>query len=38
MDCRFVATLVAESRLRLNAAEELPRDLNYNLAKQGYKL
>jgi glucuronate isomerase len=38
MDCRFLATLVSEGRLRLNEAEELSRDLTYNLAKQGYNL
>jgi glucuronate isomerase len=38
MDCRFLATLVAEGRLRLAEAEELSRDLAYNLARQGYKL
>jgi len=38
MDCRFLATLVSESRLRLNEAEELSHDLAYKLAKQGYNL
>ena len=38
MDCRFLATLVAEGRLRLAEAEELSRDLTYNLARQGYNL
>jgi glucuronate isomerase len=38
MDCRFLAALVAEGRLRLAEAEELSRDLTYNLAKQGYNL
>jgi len=38
MDCRFLATLVAEGRLRLAEAEELSFDLAYNLAKRGYKL
>lgn len=38
MDCRFLATLVAEGRLRLNEAEELSHDLTYNLAKRGYNL
>ncbi|RBP53017.1 glucuronate isomerase [Arenicella xantha] len=38
MDCRFLATLVAEGRLRLHDAEILANDLSYNLAKQGYKL
>lgn len=38
IDCRFLATLVSEGRLRLNEAEELSRDLTYNLARQGYNL
>jgi len=38
MDCRFLATLVSEGRLRLNEAEELSRDLAYNLAKRAYNL
>jgi len=38
MDCRFLATLVAEGRLRLSEAEELSHDLTYNLAKRGYNL
>ncbi|MCJ7815575.1 MAG: glucuronate isomerase [Xanthomonadales bacterium] len=38
MDCRFLATLVAEGRLRLFEAEELSHDLAYNLAKRGYNL
>lgn len=38
MDCRFLATLVAEGRLRLNEAEELSHDLTYNLTKRGYNL
>jgi glucuronate isomerase len=38
MDCRFLATLVTEGRLRLFEAEELSRDLAYNLAKRGYNL
>jgi len=38
MDCRFLATLVAEGRLRIGEAEELSQDLSYNLAKQGYNL
>jgi len=38
MDCRFLATLVAEGRLRLPEAEELSHDLAYRLAKQGYNL
>lgn len=38
MDCRFLATLVSEGRLRLSEAEELSRDLTYNLVKQGYNL
>lgn len=38
MDSRFLATLVAEGRLRLTEAEELSHDLAYNFAKQGYKL
>ena len=38
MDCRFLATLVAEGRLRLAEAEELSRDLAYNLVKQAYRL
>jgi len=38
MDSRFLATLVAEGRLRLSEAEELSHDLAYNFAKQGYKL
>ena len=38
MDCRFLATLVAEGRLRLAEAEELSIDLTYNLARQGYNL
>ena len=38
MDCRFLANLVAEGRLRLFEAEELSTDLAYNLAKRGYNL
>ena len=38
MDCRFLATLVAEGRLRMNEAEELAPALAYTFAKQGYKL
>lgn len=38
MDCRFLALLVAEGRLRFDEAEELARDLTYNLAKKGYNL
>jgi len=38
MDCRFLATLVSEGRLRLKEAEELSHDLTYKLAKQGYNL
>ena len=38
MDCRFLATLVSEGRLRLEEAEELSHDLTYKLAKQGYNL
>jgi glucuronate isomerase len=38
MDCRFLALLVAEGRLRLDEAEELSHDLTYKLAKQGYNL
>lgn len=38
MDCRFLATLVAEGRVRLNEAEQLAEDLTYNLVKQGYNL
>ena len=38
MDCRFLATLVSEGRLRLNEAGVLSHELTYNLAKQGYKL
>ena len=38
MDCRFLATLVSEGRLRFKEAEELSHDLTYNLAKQGYNL
>jgi len=38
MDCRFLATLVSEGRLRLSEAEDLSRDLTYNLVKQGYNL
>jgi len=38
MDCRFLATLVAEGRLRRAEAESLSQDLAYHLAKQGYKL
>ncbi len=38
MDCRFLAVLVSEGRLRLREAEELAPDLAYNLAKQGYRL
>lgn len=38
MDSRFLATLVAEGRLRLSEAEELSHDLAYNFAKQGYNL
>lgn len=38
MDCRFLATLVSEGRLRLNDAVELSHDLAYKLAKQGYNL
>jgi len=38
MDCRFLATLVAEGRLRFAEAEELAPDLAYHLAKRGYNL
>ena len=38
MDCRFLATLVSEGRLRMNEAGTLAHDLTYKLAKQGYKL
>ncbi len=38
MDCRFLATLVAEGRIRLNEAEQLAEDLTYNLVKQGYNI
>ncbi len=38
MDCRFLAQLVAEGRLRLTEAETLSHQLTYQLAKQGYKL
>lgn len=38
VDCRFLATLVAEGRLRFNEAVELSHDLTYNLVKQGYNL
>jgi glucuronate isomerase len=38
MDCRFLALLVAEGRLRLSDAEELSIDLAYKLARQGYNL
>ena len=38
MDCRFLATLVAEGRLRLAEAEALSHDLTYNLVKQAYNL
>lgn len=38
MDCRFLATLVIEGRLRLAEAEALSHDLTYNLVKQAYEL
>lgn len=38
MDCRFLASLVAEHRLELNEAQALAVDLAYNLAKQAYHL
>jgi glucuronate isomerase len=38
MDCRFLAQLVAEGRLRMSEAEELSVNLAYTLAKQGYNL
>ena len=38
MDCRFLATLVSEGRLRIGEAEQLSHDLTYNLVKEGYKL
>ena len=38
MDCRFLASLVSEGRLRMNEAGTLAHDLTYKLAKQGYKL
>ena len=38
MDCRFLATMVSEGRLRMNEAGSLSRELTYKLAKQGYKL
>jgi glucuronate isomerase len=38
MDCRFLAALVAEGRLREDEASELSQDLAYNLAKKSYKL
>lgn len=38
MDCRFLATLVSDGRLRMTEAETLSHELTYKLAKQGYKL
>ena len=38
MDCRFLAQLVAEHRLRLDEAHELAIDLTYHLAKRAYRL
>ncbi len=38
MDCRFLATLVVEGRIRMTEAEDLAQDLTYNLVKQGYNL
>ena len=36
MDCRFLASLVAEHRLSHEDAESLAQDLTYNLAKEAY--
>ena len=38
MDCRFLAQLVSEHRLRLEEAHELAGDLAYHLAKRAYRL
>jgi glucuronate isomerase len=38
MDCRFLATLIAEGRLSEEAGAELAHDLAYGLAKQSYNL
>jgi len=38
MDCRFLAQLVAEHRLRMDEAHELAADLAYHLAKRAYRL
>lgn len=38
MDCRFLASLVAEHRLELDEAQALAVDLAYNLAKRAYRL
>ncbi|MGN6100819.1 MAG: glucuronate isomerase [Devosia sp.] len=38
VDCRYLATLVADHRLGLDEAHELARDLAYNLAKKAYRL
>jgi glucuronate isomerase len=38
IDCGILATLVAEHRIQDWEAEELARDLSYNLAKAAYKL
>ena len=38
VDCAYLATLVAEHRLDEDEAQEVARDLAYNLAKKAYKL
>ncbi|HVX82287.1 MAG TPA: glucuronate isomerase, partial [Devosiaceae bacterium] len=38
VDCRYLATLVADHRLGLDEAHELARDLAYNLARKAYRL
>jgi glucuronate isomerase len=38
MDARFIATLVAEGRLKIGDAEELIQDLTSNLVRQAYRL
>ncbi len=38
IDCRFLAELVAQHRLREDEAHELAQDLTYNLAKKAYRI
>jgi glucuronate isomerase len=38
IDCRFLATLVAEHRLDLEEAHTVARELSYDLARRAHKL